>query len=59
MKKQRQALVSNVRKFIDSLESHLDYCVQRNPAGKDTRLFHVETTVEYAEAILKALKALR
>ncbi len=59
MKKQRKALVANVRKFWDSLDTHLDWCIERNPAGRDARLFHVETAIEYCEDMLKALRALK
>lgn len=59
MKKQRLALVRNVRKFWDSLDTHLDWCVERAPKGKDSRKFHVETAIEYCEDMLEALKALR
>ena len=59
MRKQREALVANVRKFWDSLDTHLDWCISRNAAKEGSRLFHVETAIEYAEDMLKALKALR
>lgn len=57
--KERQALVSSVRTFWASLDTHLDWVIRRNPKGADSRRFHVETAIEYAEAVLKALKALR
>lgn len=57
--KQRKALVSNVLKFWDSLNSHLPYVSQRNKALEGTRKFHVETSIEYCEDMLKALRALR
>ena len=57
IKRQRLALVRNVRKFWDSLDSHLDYCIEKTP-GED-RVFHVDTSIEYAEDMLAALKALR
>lgn len=60
MNKQRQALVANVRKFWDSLETHLHFVViRRNAKGEGTRQFHVETAIEYCEDMLKALRALR
>lgn len=58
VKRQRRALVRNVRKFWDSLETHLDFCIERNEPG-EPRLFHVDTCIEYAEDMLAALKALR
>jgi len=59
IKTQRETLVRNVRKFWDSLETHLPYVIQRNPPGSDPRLFHVETCIEYCEDMLASLKALR
>ena len=61
VKRQRQALVQNVRKFIDSLLTHLDDCVEakKNCSGCGGRDFHIQTSIEYAEDILAALKALR
>lgn len=59
MKKQRKALVGNVLKFWDSLSTHLPYCIEKNAAGQGTRSFHVQTSIEYAEDMLRALKALR
>lgn len=59
MKRQRKALVSNVLKFWDSLQSHLPYAIERNKAREGTRKFHVETCIEYCEDMLRALKALR
>ncbi len=56
---ERKALVSSVRKFWDSLDTHLDWAISRNPKGKDPRRFHVDTAIEYCEEMLRALKALR
>jgi hypothetical protein len=58
-KKERLALIANVRKFWDSLDTHLDWTIERTPAGRDTRKFHVETAIEYCEDMLRALRALR
>lgn len=59
MKTQRQALVEAVRGFWDSLDSHLDLSVERNPKGKDPRIFHVDTSIDYCKRMLAALEALR
>ncbi len=59
MKKQRLAIISAIRVYWVSADSHLDWCIQRNPKGKDDRKFHVETTIEYLEEMLKLAKALR
>jgi hypothetical protein len=58
-RKEREALISNIEKFIDSLVTHLPYSVERNPKGEGTRTFHVDTIIEYAEEIAKAAKALK
>lgn len=59
MKKQRKAIVSAVRKYWDSADTHLDWCIERNPAGRDPRQFHVDTLIEYLEEMLKLAKSLK
>lgn len=59
MKKQRLATASAIRKFLESADTHLDWVVERNPAGKNPRLFHVDTVIEYLEESLKLAKSLR
>lgn len=58
MKKQRLAIVSAIRKLWDSADTHLDWVIERNPRGKDSRKFHVETLIEYLEEMLKLAKGL-
>lgn len=60
-KKQRESVVSAIEKFIDSMVTHLPYCIEvKNPTkATGTRKFAVETSLEYAEEIVKLLKTLK
>jgi len=58
-KQKREATVSAIRKYWDSADSHLDWCIERNPAGKDPRVFHIDTLLEYLEEMVKLAKTLK
>jgi hypothetical protein len=59
VKSLRIAAVSAIRKLWDSADTHMDYSIGRNERGKDPRIFHVETVIEYLEEMLKLAKSLR
>lgn len=58
---QRKAVVSAIEKFLDSLGTHLPHCVEVKKPTKEfgNRKFHVETSIEYAEEMLKLLRTLK
>lgn len=55
----RKSVIKTIRSLWLSLDSHLDWSIQRNPPEKDSRVFHVNTVREYAEEILRLTKTLK
>lgn len=55
----RKNVVKTIRNIWLSLDSHLDWSIEKNAPERDSRAFHVRTSVEYAEDILRLLKTLK
>lgn len=55
----RKEVVKTIRSIWESLDSHLDWCVEKNPKEKDPRMFHVKTSQQYGEDILRLIKTLK
>ena len=58
-KEKRKSVIKTARQIWLSLDSHLDWSIEKNPPEKDSRVFHVTTAIEYAEDILRLIKTLK
>lgn len=54
----RRVLVRQIRDVWASLDTHLDWATEKNPKEKDSRMFHVKTSLDYAMQIIRLIRAL-
>lgn len=57
-KETRKILVRQIRDVWASLDTHLDWVIEKNPKEKDSRMFHVKTSLDYATQIIRLIRAL-